>query len=205
MIEPRYSLITAATDSPVSLAVAKDHLRIVDSSNNDGVQRAIDAAVQYTQAYTRRQWCTATYQYYLTAFPNSDFILLPLPPLGAVSEIKYYNTDGTLTEFAATSYGTRTSGLFGGIWLDYQQSWPTARPQMSSIPIGGYPEPINIKYTCGYGAAADVPADVVYAILELTTMYFERRGDTADMSGTTPLDMPVAAKRVLTAYKAMDP
>ena len=97
-------------------------------------------------------------------------IVFPRAPLQDVSEFKYKDSNGTLTTFDPSNYSVAsvgTPGAFGRLWLNEGADWPD---------VGSYPASLQIKFTVGYGdAAEDVPDDIRAALLFLTAHWYENR------------------------------
>lgn len=189
---------TAPVTDPVTLAEAKLHLR-VDGDDDDGlIAIQIAAATKWCQDYTRRQFITATKTLYLSAWPcrqNEELpsaIRVPTPKLQSVTWVKYYDVDGTLqTLSASTGYQVSTYGDIGLIAPAYGASWPSVRCSVFN--------PIEVKFICGYGAAADVPEHVKAAVLMLLGHLYRNR--ESEITGTITSKFEVAAERLLSSER----
>ena len=100
--------------------------------------------------------------------PNWGNIVFPRPPLQSVTSIKYLDPDGTLQTWAGTNYQTVT-----GIEPGYVKPL-VALPAVKD----NTPEAVRYQYTCGYGAAADVPAPITVAIKLLVGAWYDNRQPT---------------------------
>jgi uncharacterized phiE125 gp8 family phage protein len=129
------------------------------SIEDDKLERLRKAARREAEGITRRQLLTATWYYYLDAFPDTDFIELPFGNLQSVTSIKYKDSAGTETTMTVTTdYLVETNGEgIGRIVLPYGVSWPSFTSHPSN--------PITIEFICGWTAAASVPEDIVTAVL----------------------------------------
>src|SRR5262245_31880006 len=87
----RYTLTTAPTEEPVTLAEAKTQCRIFDTGEDGYLMALIVAARRHIEAITGRQICTATWKLNLDEFP-AWAIELRRFPLQAIGSIKYYDT-----------------------------------------------------------------------------------------------------------------
>lgn len=127
------------------------------------------AAIGHVEDITRRALLTQTWDYYLDAFPDADFIKLPFGNLQTIDSIKYYGSDGNATSLVAlTDYLSEPNGEgIGRVVLPYGASWPS---------FTAYPSnPIQIEYTCGWTAAALVPPQIRAALLLICGDLYENR------------------------------
>lgn len=184
LVEKAYALVTAPTVTPVTLEEAKRHCN-VEHAEDDGYieDQLIPSAVDETQRYCRRQWCTATYDFVRGAFPGVgenglSEIRLPLPPLQSVTHLKYYDEDGVLQTFSSTKYHVDTFEAPGRIVLADGEAWPTIQRR---------PNPVQIRFVCGYASAAAVPANVRHAILLLVGAFYAHREPFVTGTIVTPI------------------
>lgn len=137
---------------PISLAEAKDHLRLEGYADEDTLVGGIRSAARaYVETFTTRQVVTASWQLTLDWFPS--VIELPHPPLQTVTSITYVDTAGDTQTLATSVYTVDNTGLIGRIYPAYNQSWPSTRSQ---------PNAVTVTYVAGYAtpftavAATDV-------------------------------------------------
>jgi uncharacterized phiE125 gp8 family phage protein len=180
---------------PVSLQAAKDHLHI-DQTNTD---HDIDIALMVTSAretveqFCRRKLITQTVTKYLQKWPSEDYMVLPYGNLQSVTSIKYTDSDGTQTTWDSGNYIVETYIEPGRVVLAYDEVWPTATLYPSN--------PIEVIYSCGYGAyAGSVPEMIKAAIKLLTSDAFENRETKIVGQGFTQLDTR-ATERLLYQHK----
>jgi len=160
-------LLTAPTKYPLSLADAKQHLRIEASNHDDDalVQTYIDAVVASFDAadgkinfpLLSQSWALDLDWSFAAGFDDPDVdesILLPLPPVTAVTAVKYRDSDGTLTTLSSSAYDVLLPE--GRIAPVYGTSWPATRYQRRAV---------TIEYTCGHSVPDAVPMNVRAAIL----------------------------------------
>lgn len=138
-------LVTGPIREPVSLAEAKEHLRIEEEFTDDDnyVRSLISGARAHCENILWRKLITQTWDLYLDAWPAGRGIKLPYGKLQSVTYIKYMDTDDTETELADTEYSVDTISDPGRIVLGYGKYWPTVTLKPSN--------PIVIRFVCGYG------------------------------------------------------
>lgn len=162
MEEPRYKLKTAPIFAPVDLDQFKRNLRIGtqdedDNSQDEYLQEILDAVIDDVQTDIGRQLARATYTLYLDDFPEKD-LAITLGPVNAITTVKYYNSSDVLTTMAAADY------LLDNI--------PTTGRLRFLNTYNVYSERLNgveIEFTNGWTAAADIPKDIKDAIVLLAT------------------------------------
>lgn len=150
----KLTLVTAATEDPVSLTEAKAHLNETRSSEEATIVRLISVATESLQQRFWTQFVTATYDQYFDSF--ADFGVLQRNPVLTVSSVKYNDIDGNQQTLASTVWEQGDEYGRGIVRLKYNQTWPTCR---------GHTDDIVVRYTCGYGAASAVPEPINHAIL----------------------------------------
>jgi hypothetical protein len=122
----------------------------------------IDASVDLLDpaagGYLDRALRPQTWELRLESFPCGE-IILPFPPLIAITSVKYDDVAGTeRTLTANTNYRTLGSGGTGkqSVAPPYNVVWPISRC---------YPESVRIRYSCGYDSTTDtMPVPIKQAI-----------------------------------------
>ena len=141
------------------------------SIEDDLLNSIITAAREHIEDITRRQIITATWDYFLDNFPDTNYIKLPYGNLQSVSYIKYTDSDGTQTTMTVTTdYLVEQNGeYYGRIVLPYGESWPS---------FTAYPtQPIVIRYVAGWTTRALVPYKIKAAMLLIcANLYVNREG-----------------------------
>jgi uncharacterized phiE125 gp8 family phage protein len=162
-------LRAVATVAGATCDFGVDIIKYAPYSTEDTIITAyIKAARKYCEGFQNRAYITQTWEYWLDAWPDEDYIEIPLPPLSSVTSILYYDTDDTENTLDADEYTVDTDSEPGRVFLNYGESWPseTLRPHQG----------ICITFVCGYGAtAASVPELVTLAMLLLIGDYYENR------------------------------
>ena len=156
-------LVTPPAGEPISLAEAKQHLRVDGGDDDALIGSLITAARQAAETITGRQLMTARWRLVLDAFPGpllmhagsgSSFslpahaILLAKCPVQSVVSVEYLDMNGTTQVLPASDYvldaacePARLSPVFG-------KTWPPTLPQIGAV---------TVTFDAGYGSASEVP------------------------------------------------
>lgn len=185
-------LVTPPAVTPVSLAEAKEHLRVEHDLDDAYITSCIAAAVARIDGrngWLRRSLINRTYQLFLPWFPVARCIPLPLPPLNSVSSIKYQDENDVEQTFSSGSYQVVKNEDEGYIYLKTGESWPGNTFER--------PDAVKIEFVAGYGAAgSDVPENIRHAIkIEIGALYAERGDAEIDV------DPQIATRRLLAPHK----
>ena len=183
---------TAPTVEPVSLALAKQHLRVDHTDEDDLITEYIASARAWVESYLERSLLRQTWQMILDDFPAAgENIELRMPPAYDIVSFQYLDDDGDATTVSADDYDSLMAVDCGIITLASGQAWP--------VP-GDYPGPVRISYRTGYGTAAtDVPADLRKAVRILVEHQYRNRGAVA--VGMSVSEMPLSVMQDLAQYK----
>jgi uncharacterized phiE125 gp8 family phage protein len=180
----RYSLVTVTppVSEPVSLAVAKAHLRIDHDEENENIRGWIGAARELCEAYTGRVWGERTLRLTLPGFPYGP-IELPVMPVSEVTLLTYLDSAGDLTTVLEADYQT---------WLDHNPPLVSALPDEAwGQTETGRLNAVTVEFTAGAG---EVPEMARAAILLTLGMWDENRGD---QNALIAKGLPPGAKRLL--------
>lgn len=165
----------------MTLAEAKDHLRVDDENSDAYIQGLIKVASDYVERIVGRTLINTQYSWKMDSFPCEPVLRAPRPPLRSVDSITYVDQNGTTQTWGSTYYLTDTVSQPGRITPAYLESWPTnVRGQMNAV---------TVTYTAGYGASPTaVPETIRQAILLLVGHWYENRQDV--VVGVTPAIVP---------------
>ncbi len=154
----RLSVITPSTVEPLTLAEAKDHLRVNFTKEDGLISRLIKGSREAFQRDTPRQLLTGTLKGFLDSFPPRARIPIEIakPPLVSVDAVSYVDTSGVLQTWAASEY---TVEAFLGPFAQRGVIYP--KPQKEYPQTLRITNSVTIDFDAGYGAAAnDVPSDI---------------------------------------------
>ncbi len=183
-------LIVGPAEEPVTLAEARGFLRLDGVEENALVTALITAARTTLEAETRRAFVTQGWRLVLDAWPGRD-ISLPLAPVVAVEAVRVDAGEGAATLDPSVfdmDLGAEPPRLAA------RRGMRLAQPAAG---IGG----IEIDFTAGYGAAADVPEPLRQATLMLVAHWFEARGPVA--FGATAADIPLTVAALVAPYRRL--
>lgn len=153
---------------PITLSEAKQHLRVVGSTDNEYIANLITMAREEIEKLTRLALITQTWRMKFNGWPSGDHFCLSPAPLLAVSSITYLDTNGSSQTLSTDVYEVDTARMPGVVWLKYDQSWPALRSVQNAI---------TVNYTAGYGADGnDIPQRAKHAMLLLMESAFSNRG-----------------------------
>lgn len=164
---PSPTTITAPTRYALELADAKQQLNLIGSADDDLLLvDLIKAAHEYIETATDLTLTTTSYRVVLRVLPESSELVLPKPPVSAVSSFSYYDENNASQTF--TDYYLRTDGnSHSRILLNRDASWPNLYDRWDAV---------TIDYTAGIGAnAAAMPATVRHAMRLLVAHWYDNR------------------------------
>ena len=191
----RYRSLVVATasgtgDRPVSVAEAKEHLRIVDFTDDDTyIGGLVDAATSWCEDYCDRTFADKQYTVAFDDFPSLR-IELPRPPVrlnataaSATVTISYVDSAGTTQTLTWAQSGTQQFRLDRDhvpalVYPLYLEDWPNVRLDDKAV---------QITYLAGYGGAANVPKPAVHAIKMLVGHWYANREAIGSVGQNVPL------------------
>jgi uncharacterized phiE125 gp8 family phage protein len=178
-------LITAPTDTPVTLAEAKAQCRVEDDSEDTLMTGLIAAATDYVEQYTGRAIMAQTWE--LTFDEFADSIALPKGPVTSVTSVNYYDINGDVQTLAASNYTVDLVSDPQWVVKNSDASWPDTVDSINTVVI---------RFVCGY---AVVPPSIKHAILLLISQWFDNRAAVTDKA---MIAVPNAVEALLTNYRS---
>lgn len=191
MLKPKR--ISAPAAAPVSLAEAKQHLR-VDANDDDAlITSLINAATEKMDGRAGvlgRCIVTQTWKVWFRRFGGMRKICLPFPDVDASSVVlKYFDGDDVEQTINAADYWV-LEDLTGSFVLRKPDAiWPTVYDR---------PDAISIEFQAGFGGVDDVPAPIKAAILLTVGHLYENREDVT--VGTKGVQLPGGAAMLIDPY-----
>lgn len=164
-MDVHFTLKTAPTSEPVSVAEAKLHLRVTHNSEDQLVDRLIGAARAWVEGYTGRSLAQQTWQLSMNGF--ADRLWLPrAAPLQSVTFVKYYDTSNVLQTLSSSAYVVPAFSEPAVIDLAYGSAWPSVYDRADAV---------QVEYVTGYASAAAVPKPLQQAIVLLVGHWYANR------------------------------
>lgn len=125
------SLVIPPIAEPVTYAQAKLQVKENDDHQKSRIEDLIVSSRQWIEKFLNRAILSQSFRLFLNDFPCSDSIWLPMPPLQAVTHVKYFDTAGVQqTLVANTDYVVdlwhETEGK-GRIYLPPDTDWPSVQ------------------------------------------------------------------------------
>lgn len=185
-------LKTAPTGTAISLAEAKQHLR-VDSDfddDNDYITALIGVATNQVEEFTRRRLMTQTYNLYFDVFP--PYIDLQVGIIQSVTHVKYYDNNNVLQTLASSNYDLDDKIKPGRIYESNDGTFPDTYER---------PNAVEIEFIVGR-TANDVEDAIKQAMLIIVGRYYEQRQDV--VLGTQVQELPLMVEYMLTPYRFLE-
>lgn len=175
---------------PVSLAEAKEQLRVDTSADDDFIQRLVEAATEQLDGDGELGRAMISQSWAEWSGPSPDAVKLTMGPFQSLTSVEYYDTDGTLQTATLSDFETRKDGDFVTCRPKTGFSWPATQDRDDAI---------KITYVAGFGAtSADVPQPLRHAVLMLVTHFEQNRSAIADRA---MFEMPMAVDRLIGRYR----
>lgn len=175
------TVTVAPVAEPVTLAEAKAHVGVEDTSRDTELAIYITAARSYVESYCGIMLASRTVTVKCDAF--DDFEAFPIVPVASVSGIVYVDPAGSNQTLSTSVYEVRSDGLTVSIALKANQVWP-------SIQDGS-----RITVTASVGG--NTPEAIKHALLLLIGQSMDSREPVK--AGETNVDWLLANHRVFTA------
>jgi uncharacterized phiE125 gp8 family phage protein len=192
------TLVTAPAQEPVSLSVAKKHLRVDHADEDALIAGYIAVARHQAETATWRALLTQTWDLKLDHFPvlrdyfdGCSKINLPKARCQSVTYIHYVDTAGDTQTLATTEYTADTGSEPARIVPAYGKSWPSTRGVINAV---------TVRFVAGYGDdPSDVPEPIRQAMLLMVGHLYERR--EATIVGQQVYDVPMGWDALLAPYR----
>jgi uncharacterized phiE125 gp8 family phage protein len=184
-------LLTPPAIEPLSLAEAKDYLRVEHTDDDALIAALIAGARAHVEAQTRRALITQTWRHNRDAWPRDGRIEVPPAPLQALAAARVYDEEGMAQPIELESFIVDTIAAPGVISFP---PWSVPAPGQK---YGG----IELDIVVGYGATAnDVPEPLRLAIKALLSHWYDNRGVAAERD-VSPLPWSVAV--LIATYRVL--
>jgi uncharacterized phiE125 gp8 family phage protein len=181
-------LLEGPTEPLVTTEEAQLHVRSDAAEEATYLADLVTAATGQAEAFCRRRFLTQRGRLTRDSFPDQA-IALPYPPLASVEAVQYVDGDGAWQTVDAADYLLRTAETPGEVVPAYGTSWPSARSTKDAV---------RIDFTCGYGAAEDVPQGIKRAVLLIVGSLYANRESVAPV---TMSEIPQSATWMLSPFR----
>ena len=154
--------------SPVTLALAKSHMKVPASTTADDsyIQSLIETATEYGESYTGREFREKTWKLYVDYFV--DRIVIQRNPVASISSVKHL-VDDILITVSSSIYYLKKLTQCAEVLLKSDQEWPSDTDDIEHA--------IVVEFVTGpYTKAED---RIKTAILRHIAWMYSNRGDCA--------------------------
>lgn len=157
-------VIVPPTALLVSLAEAKQQLRILDNEQDAYITQLIHSVTAYVARALGMSLAQQTLNLSLDAF--TDSIKLLRGPVTSVLNVDYFNQSGNLTAVPTNSYTVDLSGQTAWIVRNSAYAWPITANGVNAV---------SITYVAGYTQLPEQMQDLKLAIMIMVAQAFENR------------------------------
>ena len=185
----KLELKTAPASTLVTLAEAKEHLRVDHSNDDTYITTLIDVATDVVESFTRTKLILQTWNIYFDEFP--PYIDLQIGIVRQVVSVKYFDQDNVLQTLPTTDYDVDTFAKPGRIYEATGKSFPQT-----------YEKPNAVLVTFEVGTTAQIPSAFKAAMLIIIGRYYENRQDV--VLGTIATELPLMVEHLLTPYRLLE-
>jgi uncharacterized phiE125 gp8 family phage protein len=180
-----FRVLSPPASEPVSLAQAKNHLKVDNQEDDALIASIVSAARQYVEQHCNTAIITQTIA---EQFPHfiSRGMALSVAPVIEVSAIQYTDDARNENILPTSVYGVNIFTKPGAVFLRYGQTFPTTIPE---------PDAVTVTYTAGYGdSSGDVPEPIRQAILLMVGDMYQNRENMVKR-------LPTMAEYLLAPYR----
>lgn len=173
-VQASYSLqlMEAPAITPITVAEAKQQMRIESSDDDAYITRLIAAAVAYTDARGSLGRAMITQKWAQSFYEHDSRVYLKIVPAKTLTAVKYYDTNNVQQTATTSDYMLVANDDWAYVEPVSGKTWPSTYNRTDAI---------RLEFEAGYGAAAsDVPQQVRHALMMLVAHWYENREDTAE-------------------------
>lgn len=188
----RLKRTVAPAGQAVTTAELKAQLRITHNLEDAYLDTLIATAAAHfdgRDGWLNRALLTQTWIRTLSAFPAGG-VDLPFPPLQSVTAVRYL--DAGLVERVAdpalfhVNDGTEPARI-------------SLLPSASFPSTADRPDAVRIEFVCGYGAAAEIPAQLKHAMKILAAHWYQNREPV--VVGAIVSELPLSVQALASPFK----
>lgn len=179
-------LLQGPAIEPVSLAEAKNYLRVEHADDDSLIGELIVAARTQVEQAARRVLITQSWRIVKDRWPASGWLVSPVNPLQTIDAVRVYPLEGAAVALDPDALTLNAAAAPAIIAFEYGSVKQPGRT------AGG----IELDVTAGYGdAAEDVPAPLRQAIRFLVARTYENRNRVEKD------ELPDAVAALIAAYR----
>ena len=187
MIRP---VLTGAPETlPLTLDEAKRHLRVEHGDENDLITSLIGAVTAHLDGWSGILGRCLIAQEWKASYPCFKRVLrLPFPDVTAAA-VSYFDAYDEAQAFDASAFRLLEDSAGAYVWLAAGTTYPA---------VYGRPDAVQVTFTAGYGAAADVPLPIRQAMKLLIGHFYENR---EAVTAQAMRELPMAVKALIAPYR----
>lgn len=171
-----------AVGAAITVAQAKEHLRITHSDEDTYIEALTLAASEWCEEFQRRVYLQREVVEYLDSFPT---VIRPTKSPLVSMVITYYDTDDAIQTLAAANYEIDIVTEPGRITEAYGTYWPETYDKINAVVL---------TYQAGYAARANIPEEIKHAVKLMVGHLYENREAASQVNIQT---IPLGAKSLL--------
>ncbi len=160
-----YKRVSVAA-SPVDLATMKSYLKITTTTDDTLIQSMIDAATEWGEKYTGRDFRAITWDLLLDKF--TDRIELRRDPVASITKVERL-VSGSLVAVASTVFYLKKLVQSSEILLNEDKEWPTDADNREQV--------VQIQFVTEGFQCQD---SIIDAIERIVAFWYRNRGDCRD-------------------------
>ncbi|WP_299081712.1 head-tail connector protein [uncultured Paraglaciecola sp.] len=191
------TLITAPTETPVTLAEAKLWEVVEHSADDALITDLIEQATDYCQQYTGRFFVQQTWEYRYDCAPSTPELVVD----GGYNVLEVSTLSITESDLSSTNYLTETA-ISTVFYIDRLAEPFRMHPKSGAwdVASSGY-DNLAMRLKQGYGAATAVPDSIKSAILLMVGHLYRNREATAAIKLE---NIPFGVSSMLNQYRVIE-
>ncbi len=176
-------------DADLPVAEFREHLQLGSGFADDGFQDAVlvqqlRAAIATVEGRVSKALISRDFLLLVSAWRMLGAQALPIAPVSAVQSLAITDANSNSQTVDATAYRLKRDA--------HQPEVVSSRLSLPTIPVGGT---ADFVFAAGFGAWADVPADLRQAVLLLATHYYETRSAVGTRAVVLPSTVAEICRR----------
>ena len=173
----------------ISLAEAKNHLKVDTSEDDDLINGLIAAATDYCETHQNRKYLLKSVVEKFDEFRQN--YRLRYSPVDGITSITYIDTGGATQTLDGDYYTLDATSEPARLVEAYSYSYPMTRDEVNAV---------TVTYLSGYGTAEDVPDSIKAAIKLLVGHWYEHRESVSEEKMT---EVPQGVQSLLNLDKVV--